>query len=65
MKTKESLLNKYYSAETSLEEEKEIISIIIQEDNRTSEQDIFEYFEDKSSIPENLEENLFQASNRE
>ena len=50
MKTKENLLNKYYSAETSLEEERELKSIIIQEDNHTSEQDIFEYFEERSRI---------------
>lgn len=55
----EKLLNKYYKGETSLEEEKELKALFQEDENHTSEQDIFGYFESKSNIPADLEENIF------
>lgn len=59
MTKQEKLLNKYYRGETSLEEEKELKEFLQEDDNNTSEQDIFKYFERESNIPEDLEEYIF------
>jgi len=59
MTKQEKLLNKYYKGETSLEEEKELKVIFQEDENRTSEQDIFGYFEKESNIPIDLEESVF------
>lgn len=63
MKAQNNLLNKYYKGETSLEEEKEIKKMILAEEEISSEQDIFGYYKLESTIPEDLEENIFAAIN--
>jgi hypothetical protein len=57
----ENLLDKYYKGETSIEEEQELKSLILQENEFSAEQDIFKYFEKEAAIPEGLEDNLFIA----
>lgn len=57
----ENLLDKYYKGETSIEEEQELKSLILQENEFPAEQDIFKYFEKEAAIPEGLEDNLFTA----
>jgi len=59
MTKQEKLLNKYYKGETSLEDEKELKVFFNEDDNNTSDRDIFKYFENESNIPEDLEENIF------
>jgi hypothetical protein len=58
MTKQEKLLNKYYSGETSLEEEKELISLFDEEESDSAEQDIFGYFERESKVPADLEDNI-------
>lgn len=58
MTEQEKLLNKYYSGETSIKEEKELKSLFQEDGKQSSEQDIFGYFISKSKIPHNLEENI-------
>ena len=57
----EKLLNKYYSGETSLEEEKELKSLFIEDNKPSPEQDIFGYFESIITIPDKLEENILSG----
>ena len=59
MTKQEKLLNKYYKGETSLQEEKELKTLFDADENHSSEQDIFGYFENESSVPDNLEEIIF------
>ncbi len=58
MKRKE-LLDKYYSGETSLEEEKELKQLIADDEKLVSERDVFAFFEEEKKIPENLDETVF------
>ena len=60
MTKQEKLLNKYYKGETSLEEERELKSLVQKDENHTSEQDIFGYFENESNIPIDLEDHIFE-----
>ncbi len=57
----ENLLDKYYKGETSIEEEQELKSLILQENEFPAEQDIFKYFKKEAALPEGLEDNLFTA----
>jgi len=59
MTEQEKLLKKYYKGQTSLNEERELKSIFKKDEEPTAEQDIFGYFDFKSKIPDNLEENIF------
>lgn len=59
MKAQNNLLNKYYKGETSLKEEKELKSEILQEENNSAEQDIFGYFDSQNNAPIDLEDSLF------
>ena len=61
MKTeeKDKLLDKYYRGETTLEEENELKNEILQDEDETSENDIFSFFREESSVPENLERQIF------
>lgn len=59
MTKQEKLLNKYYEGKTSLEEESELKELFQEDENHTSDQDIFGYFEKKSKIPIDLEESVF------
>lgn len=61
MTERERLLNKYYSGETTLEEEKELKSLFIEDVKPSSEQEIFGYFESKPKIPDKLEENILST----
>lgn len=59
MTKQEDLLKKYYSGETTLEEEKKLKEIILQEDNESAEKDFFGYFQIQGAVPEDLEESIF------
>ena len=59
MTKQEKLLNKYYSGETTLEEEKELKSIFSEEETNSAQQDIFGYFNQESIVPAELEEGIF------
>ncbi|MBT3385211.1 MAG: hypothetical protein HN778_05085 [Prolixibacteraceae bacterium] len=59
MTKQEKLLNKYYNGETSLDEEKELKKLFLNDMNHNSEHDIFGYFENEKNIPVDLEENIF------
>ena len=59
MTKQEKLLNKYYNGETSLDEEKELKKLFLNDMNHNSEHDIFGYFENEKNIPVVLEENIF------
>ena len=59
MTEQKKLLNKYYRGETSLEEEKDLKVLFVNDTKQSSEQDIFGYFESEGEIPEDLEENIF------
>lgn len=61
MTKQKSLLDKYYRGESSLEEEKKLKSMVLDEDNNSPEQDIFRYFNSEGTIPEGLEEDIFQS----
>ncbi len=59
------LLDKYYRGETSLEEEALLKDEVKQQDDfQAEEKDIFEYFDQASVVPENLEEQMFNHIQR-
>lgn len=55
----EELLKKYYSGETSLQEEKELKKQILNEESGSSEKDVFGYYQNESFVPNDLEESIF------
>lgn len=57
----DSLLDKYYKGETSVEEEKELKSLVFENDETTSEKMVFEYFKNEASLPQGLEEEIFAS----
>lgn len=57
----DSLLDKYYKGETSDEEEKELKSLVFENDETTSEKMVFEYFKNEASLPQGLEEEIFAS----
>lgn len=59
MTAQKNLLGKYYSGDTSLEEEKQLKRVIVEEELRSAEQDMFNYFDEQATVPENLEDDLF------
>lgn len=59
MTAQKNLLGKYYSGDTSLEEEKQLKRAIVEEEFRSAEQDMFNYFDEQAAVPENLEDDLF------
>lgn len=61
MKTKDKLLENYYRAETSEDEEQLLRDIILAEEENTPEKDIFSLYTQAAAVPENLEETLFNA----
>lgn len=61
MKTKDSLLDKYYRGETSLEEEKELKNSILSDDFDLSEKDIFGFYSKTGNVPDDLEESLMNG----
>ena len=61
MTQQENLLDKYYSGDTSLEEEKELKSLIIDNDENIPEQDIFGFYDKENEVPKDLEEQMFNG----
>lgn len=61
MKKQDSLLDKYYKGETSIEEEKELKTLVFENEENISEKMVFEYFENEASVPDNLEEDIFSS----
>lgn len=55
----EELLKKYYSGETTLQEEKELKKQILNEESGSSEKDVFGYYQNESFVPNDLEESIF------
>ena len=55
MKTKDNLLKKYYKGETSLEEEKQLKELMLQEDILSAEKDIFDFYTEAGKVPDDLE----------
>ncbi len=55
----EDLLKRYYNGQTTLEEEKKLKEIILQEENQSAEKDVFSYFQKEGSVPDDLEESIF------
>ena len=60
MKTQEDLLNKYFSGETSAEEEAELREEVLADED-SAEKDMMEYFSMMGRVPENLEEQIFAS----
>ena len=60
MKTKENLLEKFYKAETTEEEENVLKSEILSSDLDSVEKAIFGYFSKEAAAPEGLEESVFE-----
>jgi ribosomal protein L20 len=60
MKTKDNLLEKYYRGESTEEEEKVLKSELLSSGLETVEKNIFSYFRDQATLPENLEESIFE-----
>ncbi len=54
-----SLLGKYYSGETTLTEENQLKEEMRRGEGYSPEQDMFNYFDEESALPEGLEESLF------
>ena len=53
------LFEKYYNAETNLQQEKLLREEVRQSDDFWEENDLFDYFEQEASVPENLEDDIF------
>ena len=53
------LLSKYYSGNSSLEEERQLKEEIVGQKQTSAEKDIFSLYAQESKIPEGLEEDLF------
>lgn len=59
MINQEKLLDKYYRGETSLEEEQQLKELLGADEQSGADQDIFAYFENEATVPNDLEESLF------
>lgn len=57
----EDLLNKYYTGETSHQEENELKAIFTDDENDSTEKEMFGYFQNESYVPEDLEEFLYSG----
>jgi len=57
----EELLKKYYKGETETEEEKLLRESIAEENEDSAEKEMFSYFSAMAKVPENLENDLFEA----
>ena len=53
-----NLLSRYYSGNTSLEEEKKIKDVLFQDEGDSAEKDMFRFFDHESQVPEGLESEL-------
>lgn len=61
MKTKDNLLKKYYRGETTEEEEIVLKSEILTSNLDLVEKDIFGYFSHEATVPDGLEESVFES----
>ena len=61
MTAQKHLLGKYYKGETSLEEEKELKEVVLEEEMTSAEQDMFGFFEEQATVPGDLEESIFSG----
>ncbi|WP_346856364.1 hypothetical protein [uncultured Draconibacterium sp.] len=61
MTKQNSLFDKYYKGDTSLQEEQEVRELVRKDAGYGTEQTIFDYFEREARVPENLEEELFNG----
>lgn len=59
LEMKNKWLDKYYKGETSLNEERELKKSILTEKDDTVDKDVFGYFEAAGTVPDDLEEQLF------
>lgn len=59
MNEKKNLLDKYYSGQTSLEEEKALKAMFGNEVGNFEEAEVFSFYEDESKVPEGLEDDMF------
>lgn len=59
LEMKNKWLDKYYKGETSLFEERELKKSILTEKDDTVDKDVFGYFEAAGTVPDDLEEQLF------
>jgi hypothetical protein len=65
MVLKENMLAKYYKGETSMEEEEELKTHILSEQENSAEKDMFGYFSESKKLPDNLEESMSSAIEKE
>jgi len=61
MKTKDSLLDKYYRGKTSQKKEKQLKNSFLSEDKNYSERDIFGFYNKAGAAPVDLEESLMNG----
>lgn len=61
MKKENSLLSRYYSGETSLEEEAFLKEKMGKGINDSTENNLFSYFSEEGEVPVDLEQNIFDA----
>lgn len=61
MTKQNSLFDKYYKGDTSLQEEQEARELLRKDADYSTEQTMFDYFEREARVPENLEEDLFNG----
>lgn len=61
MDYREKLLEKYYNAQTSLEEEKEISRFLSESKSASAENDMFRFFESQIHVPEDIEDQLVEG----
>lgn len=59
MDYQERLLEKYFKGKTTLEEEKELRKLSVENDSSEAELDMFRFFENESAVPDDLEESVF------
>ena len=61
MEQEVNLLNKYYKGETSLEEEERLKGHFLNDESFSPEKDAFEYYNKEATLPDGLEEEIFNA----
>ena len=61
MKTKDKLLENYYRGETTIEEERLLKELILQEEYPSPEKDAFGWYQHEGTVPGDLEETLFEG----